>query len=1104
MYAEQKVQKIYKLSKETILDSNREHTWYLSLDSVDIHRATISSFQDQTDGYNWKAIKVPENVYYKLPKEYISKKQLTISHLDYLKSILTLSEPEEQTIFVYYKKEFFLPQNIPHNLAIRLGRISDKDEVYFNGQLIGKTGDFHNITPQGYDKIRIYEIHSNFLRPGKKNVLFVKAQNYITYEIGIYSGQTSIGPQSQIISSFYTNEITKILFLVVYLTSGVYFLFLFLRKVKDYSYLSFGIFSIVLVSYQFFRTQIKYDLFSDFYTMKKIEYLILLCLFPSITHFSRIFFKFSNNYLLKTLDSIFFILFIIFLFHPSIRIHNYFNYYLLQYAMLIYISIAAYYLIKKTIQKEKDAFSILFGGGIMIISGIIDVISTSWVLNLPVLSTYGFIVFVFNLIGILANRYVQLNKDNEELLKISNEEAKKLSCLYNISLIFSGKQKPKSQLFQEVTDVVSYFWPFHTKEIEVKLEVEEAIYTSHSKSFHGKSLHITIQHNEQTLGYIQIKFKRKFKTNKDKEYFIQESMDFLSAIAGLMGNLISKVKADEGIILANTIFENAIEGVMITDTNGYIQYINPAFTTTTGYLPGDVLGHKPNVLKSDHHDNDFYKNLWDSILTKGKWYGEIWNRRKNGEAFPALLSISSILNTNGDIFQYAAVYFDISDIKKSEEKIKYQAYHDSLTGLANRTLFYDRFHTALLQAKSKKYTLAILFIDLDDFKQVNDTLGHSAGDQFIKSAANFIRSSVSEIDTVARLSGDEFIILLNDIENEGKVEQIANTILKNLKRTNTMQEYDFQIGASIGISLYPRDGEDIESLIKHADLAMYQAKENGKNAYQFFTYQMKEVAYRKFYIEKELKKSITQDELSLVFQPIVSINENKIVSMESLLRWENGNLGKVSPSEFIPIAENSDTIVELGEWVLIRACLETNSLHKKGLEELLVSINVSAKQFSNKNFIPKVEEILERTLIPPKFLNFEVTESIVMTNIEQAIQTMKSLNTTGVTFSIDDFGTGYSSLSYLKKFPISKLKIDRSFITDLTKDKEDRQIIKATINLGHNLGLKIVSEGVETKEQLDFLINEGCDEIQGYYFSPPLDKSKFFNYYNEFGKIKLG
>ncbi|MCP5494844.1 MAG: EAL domain-containing protein [Leptospiraceae bacterium] len=1102
LYANPEVQKIEDVTNEISLDTTPNHSWYITFESVNIEDATKGSLENQADRMSWTKIQVPSNAYNYLPEHIKKEKGLHLSHGNYLKAIFTFSEPEAKAIYLYYKKEIYLPKNIPKNLAVRLGRITDRDEAYFNGHLIGQTGIFNHPKPQAYDKFRIYEIKSNILKPNQKNVIIIKAQNYITYEMGILGDYTSIGGQSQVISNYYQTEILKLIFLVIYLTSGTYFLFLFLRKVKDYSYLSFGIFSLILITYLFFRTQIKYEIFEDFYIIKKTEYLVLVCLFPSITHFTRIFFNYAYSLFLKTLDSILFFTFLIFLLHPSLRIHNYINYYFLQYVMLIYISMAGYYLIQKIIQKDKDAMSVSFGGSVIIIFGIIDIISTAWVLNLPKVSTFGFIILQFNLIGILANRYVKLNRDNEELFIISDEEAKKLSCLYNISLIFSGKQKPKAQIYHEVTEVIGYFWPYYTEQIEVKLELDGLIYKNRAILFKGESLHTTIQHNEKTLGYLGVKYSIRLE-KKDKYHYIQKSMEFLSAISGLLGNLISKIKADEGIIVANTIFENAIEGVMITDINGTIQYVNQAFTTTTGYLPGEVLGQKPNILKSGHHEPEFFKNLWDSILTKGKWYGEIWNRRKNGEAFPELLSISSISNPNGEIVQFAAVYFDISDIKRSEEKIRYQAYHDALTGLANRTLFYDRLNNSILQAKMQNYIIGILFIDLDNFKQVNDTLGHNAGDQFIKSVAKQIKQSVKEADTVARLSGDEFIVLVNGCNSKEEVIQLANQILSRLQYPTTIQDHDFQISASIGISFFPDDGTDMESLIKHADLAMYQAKEKGKNTYQIFTYQMKETAYRKFYIENELRKSISHDELSLVFQPIVSIPEKQIVAIETLLRWDNGNLGKVPPSEFIPIAENSEIIIKLGEWVLANACLDTIGFHKKGLDNLFVSVNVSAKQFTNKKFISTVEEILEKTLLPPSMLILEVTESIVMTNIEQAIQTMKTLTDIGISFSIDDFGTGYSSLSYLKKFPISKLKIDRSFIIDITKDKEDRQIVKATIDLGHNLGLKVIAEGVETKEQLQFLIDEGCDEIQGYFFSPPLAKSSFLNFYKDFGKLKL-
>ncbi len=524
----------------------------------------------------------------------------------------------------------------------------------------------------------------------------------------------------------------------------------------------------------------------------------------------------------------------------------------------------------------------------------------------------------------------------------------------------------------------------------------------------------------------------------------------------LVKEIEDKIEKERQLILAASVLENTVEGITITDQNGVIQKVNPAFTSITGYTAAEAIGKTPRILKSDKHDDAFYEKMWSKLLTTGGWSGEIWNRRKNGDAYPEWLSINSIKDSYGKITHFVAIFHDISEVKQGEEKLKYQAHHDTLTGLPNRQLFNDRLEMALAFAKR-----------------------HG------QKVADILKECVRLEDTVARLGGDEFMIILQDIESENNAVETARRILSEFAHPISIHENDFFINASIGITIYPDDGDDVLTIVKNADLAMYRVKETGKNSYQLFTKTMNDRVQNRVNMERELRKSINDNDFEVYYQPKVSLLTGRITGSEALIRWnKNGNM--ISPMEFIPVAEDTGHIISIGRWVLRKACEDTVRLHRGGFPHLTVAVNLSARQFRDETLIDSVCDILKETGLPPQNLELEITENTVMEDIQTTIIYLAKLVEKGIRISIDDFGTGYSSLSYLKKFPISILKIDRSFIKDIPDDTDDIVISESIISLAKSLNLMVVAEGTETEEQIKFCREKGCDEVQGYYFSKPV------------------
>ena len=529
---------------------------------------------------------------------------------------------------------------------------------------------------------------------------------------------------------------------------------------------------------------------------------------------------------------------------------------------------------------------------------------------------------------------------------------------------------------------------------------------------------------------------------------------------------------------------------MVTDANQIILRVNKAFTRITGYTAMDVLGKKPRMLKSGRHDQAFYEAIWANLHKTGIWEGEIWNRRKNGEIYPEYLAIAAVKNQNGVITHFVGTLTDITLRKASEEEIERLAFYDPLTQLPNRRLLQERLKSALASSHRSGQKGALLFIDLDNFKALNDTLGHDMGDLLLQQVAARLNACVRENDTVARLGGDEFVIMLEDLGeltygSLNQSETIGQKILAAINQPFQLGTQEYLSTSSIGITLF--DGhEHSDELLKRADIAMYQAKNSGRNALRFFDPQMQHLINARVSLEDNLRKALAHQQFKLHYQIQVD-SLGCTQGAEALLRWLHPERGLISPAEFIPLTEETGLILPIGHWVLDSACAQLATWQQNAVTNaLVISVNVSAKQFFQADFAAQVHACIQRHSINPNLLKLELTESILIKNIEDTIAIMHTLGDIGVQFSLDDFGTGYSSLQYLKKLPLAQLKIDQSFIREIASDKEDQAIVRTIIAMATSLNLNVIAEGVETTEQLQILQNLGCTHYQGYLFSRPV------------------
>ncbi|WP_338620624.1 EAL domain-containing protein [Paludibacterium sp. THUN1379] len=550
-------------------------------------------------------------------------------------------------------------------------------------------------------------------------------------------------------------------------------------------------------------------------------------------------------------------------------------------------------------------------------------------------------------------------------------------------------------------------------------------------------------------------------------------------------------ESQRSLLLAETVFESTREGIMITDGDGLIQSVNPAFCRITGYATDEVVGKSPSVLSSGKQPPGFYQHFWHCLLSEGRWQGEVINRHKDGSLYTEHLSVTAVTGEEGQAHYFVGVFSDITQSKQTEARLKFLASHDALTGLANRLLFTERLQEALEQAATNEISLALLYVDLDRFKLFNDTLGHKAGDELLTRVADTMQDLMPEGSLCGRLAGDEFVVLIPEIESVQQVACQAQNLLDALSGERMVAGHDVFVSASIGISLYPADGRSAQGLLANADAAMVRAKECGKNTFQFYAGDMNARALERLSLESALRRGLAQDELELWYQPKVDLSSGELCGAEALIRWRHPERGLVPPDEFIPIAEDSSLIINIGEWVLHTACGHMRRWRDAGLPAGRIAVNVSGRQFKYGSIVDTVRQSLQRFDLPSECLELEVTESVAMDEGEAMTDVLQQLKQLGVYLSIDDFGTGYSSLSYLKRLPVQGLKIDRSFIMDLHADSDDVAITRAIISIAHSLGLDLVAEGVERPEQRDFLIAQGCHAGQGYFYSRPMTAEAF-------------
>ena len=565
----------------------------------------------------------------------------------------------------------------------------------------------------------------------------------------------------------------------------------------------------------------------------------------------------------------------------------------------------------------------------------------------------------------------------------------------------------------------------------------------------------------------------------------------ISAVIGVSTDITSRKKAEKDLQLASTIFANTADGIIVTDPAGTIVLTNPAFTQITGYSAAEAQGKNPRILQSDHQDAGFYRTMWQALGSVGLWQGEIWNRRKNGELFPEWLSITTVLDPCGAVSNYVGVFSDISAIKRSQAELEHLAHFDPLTELPNRSLFHDRLSHALERAGRYNQHVAVMVLDLDRFKTVNDSLGHPIGDQLLQQVAHRLKDCVRVEDTVARLGGDEFSVVLANLKSGDNIVDIARKILDSIERPFSINGHAAMVSTSIGIAVFPEDGTTPDLLIRNADAAMYQSKAAGRNTYHYYQPEMTQAAQRRLASEQALRRAIERQEFEVWYQPQLNLATGGLIGAEALVRWRDPERGLIPPNEFIPLAESTGMIIPIGEQVLRQVCQDIAKWQTSNLNPGKVGVNVAGPQLFRSDFIGLLCDVIEKFAIPPSALEIEITETCVLDNPELARQLLDTIQDMGISIAIDDFGTGYSSLSHLKKLPIDTLKIDRSFVSDLPDHPHDIAITRAILAMGRSLGFDVIAEGVETKEQQKFLLDEGCIQGQGYLFAKPMPIKEF-------------
>ncbi|HEX8963970.1 MAG TPA: EAL domain-containing protein [Rhodocyclaceae bacterium] len=557
-------------------------------------------------------------------------------------------------------------------------------------------------------------------------------------------------------------------------------------------------------------------------------------------------------------------------------------------------------------------------------------------------------------------------------------------------------------------------------------------------------------------------------------------------VLGIARDITERKQVEEHLHLMSRVFSNSGEAIVITDAENRILAVNRELTRLTGYSQEELLGRNPGILSAGDTPPEVYAEMWAALARNDYWQGELWDRRKTGEAYPKRLAISVVRGPDGKVLNYIGSFEDITDRKAAEDRIRFLAHHDALTGLPNRLSLYERIDQSMAFARRTGNSLAVMLIDLDNFKSINDTLGHSAGDQLLVQVAHRLQTTVRGSDIVARLGGDEFVLVLTAIEETSDVGEVAGKIVERISAPYTVEGQEVRTTPSVGICFYPRDASATSELIKNADIAMYQAKAGGRANFQFYAEEMKARVTQRVTIENELERAVADGQFVLHYQPQLEADSGRVIGLEALVRWQHPTRGIVLPGDFIACAEETRLILPLGEWVLAEASRQLAHWHRAGHSDLHVSVNLSALQFQDPRLPGMVRDALERFALPAGSLHLEITESMAMRNPEDSIVMMKTLADIGVKLVMDDFGTGYSSLAYLKLFPLDIIKIDRSFVKDIENDESDAAICEITMMLAQKLGMQVVAEGVETRRQVEFLTQLGCRWLQGYWFARPL------------------
>ncbi len=554
---------------------------------------------------------------------------------------------------------------------------------------------------------------------------------------------------------------------------------------------------------------------------------------------------------------------------------------------------------------------------------------------------------------------------------------------------------------------------------------------------------------------------------------------------------VERQQAEDRMRMLSSIVEHTSDIVCVTDRNGVIQYVNPGFEQVTGWRRDEALGKRTSILKSGRHDKEYFRRMWDTLLEGRAFRDVLLNKKKDDSLYFEDKTILPLRGDDGRITLFISTGKDISEMMRNQAQLDYLAFHDPLTNLPNRSLFRDRLEQSLNRAHRQENMVALLFLDLDRFKTINDSLGHSLGDRLLKEVAARLGGCAREIDTVARLGGDEFTVILEDVSHPDQAVLVAQKVLDVLVEPFQLDGREFHITASIGIALYPLDEKEADALIKAADTAMYHAKEAGRNSYQFYSSAMTARVTQRLAVETQLRRALERDEFVLHYQPIVDLSSRRAVGAEALLRWQHSARGLVPLHEFVPIMEETGLILSIGEWVLRQAALQQHAWNGIGAAPVYVAINISTRQLMKPDFIANVTRILKETPLEPHHLCLEITESVLLADTQAAGETLKGLKDTGVTIAMDDFGTGFSSLSYLRRFPVDIVKIDREFVRNITTNAPDEALVETIIYMAHRLGLKVVAEGVETEAQLALLQKYGCDAIQGYLYSAAVPAEQF-------------